>query len=158
MLFSRIVTAMHQQIVNNYLGMWNGNYSLLPETLHPQVHLYQDRIPTDQGTILLPIQTSEDFRGFIQRAREGWNEYRFELLNYAADQHNIVLRWKLNAVMGPDFPPRIPTTKKDGDYITYNGTDFLQLDPCSWLVNQVDSAQDFLALFHSLGIPFLKVI
>ena len=43
-------------------------------------------------------------------------------------------------------------TLKQGAHVTYNGTDFLQLDQCSGLIRQVDMAQDYITLYHNLGL------
>ena len=48
-------------------------------------------------------------------------------------------------------------TLKEGAYVTYNGTDFLQLGQCSRLIKQVDMAQDYITLYHSLGLTEIKI-
>lgn len=48
-------------------------------------------------------------------------------------------------------------TLKEGDYVTYNGTDFLQLDECSGLIKQVDMAQDYITLYYNLGLTEIKI-
>ena len=48
-------------------------------------------------------------------------------------------------------------TLKEGAHVTYNGTDFLQLDHCSGLIRQVDMAQDYITLYHKLGLAEIKV-
>jgi hypothetical protein len=46
---------------------------------------------------------------------------------------------------------------KPGDKMTYNGTDNLVLNSCTGLVDQVDSAQDLITLFHNLGLTSITV-
>jgi hypothetical protein len=48
-------------------------------------------------------------------------------------------------------------TRKEGDPVTYDGTDFLQLDECNWLIKQVDMAQDYITLYHNLGDHEIKI-
>ena len=49
------------------------------------------------------------------------------------------------------------STKKAGATISYNGTDFLQLDPCSGLIQQVDMTQDYMNFYHELGATTLHL-
>jgi hypothetical protein len=44
-----------------------------------------------------------------------------------------------------------------GDPLTYNGTDNLILNPVTGLIDQVDSAQDLITLFHNLGFTSIPV-
>lgn len=48
-------------------------------------------------------------------------------------------------------------TLKEGDPVTYHGTDFLQLDECNRLIKQVDMAQDYLTRYHNLGDHEIKI-
>lgn len=48
-------------------------------------------------------------------------------------------------------------TLEEGEYVTYNGTDFLQLDECSKLIKQVDMAQDYITLYHNLGLSEIQI-
>ena len=41
--------------------------------------------------------------------------------------------------------------------MTYNGTDSLVLNKCTGLVDEVDSAQDLISLFHNLGVEVLSI-
>ena len=40
-----------------------------------------------------------------------------------------------------------------GSPVSYNGTDILTLDRCTGLIKEVQSSQDYVTLFHVLGIP-----
>lgn len=48
-------------------------------------------------------------------------------------------------------------TLKAGDPVTYNGTDFLILNTETGLIEEVDSAQDLITLFHNLGLTGITV-
>ena len=40
-----------------------------------------------------------------------------------------------------------------GTVVSYNGTDLLTLNRCTGLIEEVDSAQDFINYFHQLRVP-----
>ncbi|CEJ95216.1 hypothetical protein VHEMI10711 [[Torrubiella] hemipterigena] len=147
--------ARHEKVISQYLRCWGGEFDLMNSTFAPDVHLYQDRLPTANGSEASNLVNRQEFLAFIKRSRTGWEKYGFEVIFWAGDENKIAIRWRLAAIMGPDFPPKIPTNLKAGDHVTYNGTDFLQLDACSGLIKQVDSAQDLVTFFDNLGISLI---
>lgn len=40
---------------------------------------------------------------------------------------------------------------KQGDKISYNGTEFLTIDACTGLIVEVSSAQDLITFLYNLG-------
>lgn len=99
-----VPTRQHQQqIMEQYLDLWAGNYSLEHAILSPDVHLYQDRFPTGNRTRVVAPTSSREFVDFVKSSREGWKEYAFGLMNSAFDGYNVVIRWKLNANVGTKF-------------------------------------------------------
>ncbi|KAL7952227.1 hypothetical protein V8C34DRAFT_324100 [Trichoderma compactum] len=100
-------------------------------TFTPNVDLYQDRLPGSNGSIELPIGTSSEFINFVKMAHTGWNHYQIVVRHVAFDEYNVVIRWALNATVGPHDKMIIPINKPEGTHVTYNGTDWLYLDDCT---------------------------
>ncbi|KKK24330.1 hypothetical protein AOCH_002100, partial [Aspergillus ochraceoroseus] len=148
----------HEYILNNYLDIWNGDLSLINSTFSPDLAFHSDRFPssTGVGSVAIQIPTAQAFRAFVIRSRTGWNQYTFHPYKWAADGLNIAVRWRLEAVMGHNFT-LAPTTLKPGDPVTYNGTDFLLLDPCTGLIEEANIAQDLITFFHNLGLEAVTV-
>ena len=46
---------------------------------------------------------------------------------------------------------------EQGDTVTYDGTDFLVLNSCTGLIDEVHSAQDLVTFFHNLGLTGITV-
>ncbi|KAK5993812.1 hypothetical protein PT974_07249 [Cladobotryum mycophilum] len=149
--------AYKEAIAVNYINSWNGDFDLGPQVFAPDVHLYQDRYPTKDGVVEIPVNSQEEFTDFQRRAHDSWNSYMFERVRVSIDGLNVVIRYKQRGIMGPNFSPSILTTLKEGQATTYNGTDWLQLDPCSWLIKQVDSSQDLITYSYILGLPDIKL-
>jgi len=101
--------AYYARMVQNYVGLWAGDYSLLNATLSPVINFSSDRFPTANGTADLTFHTAAEFRGFVERARTGWSRYGFEVYKSAAADYNIFIRWRLEAIVGPNFPPQLST-------------------------------------------------
>jgi len=99
----------YEKIASNYLNLWGGDYSLLNSTLSPTINFHSDRFPTGQGTEELIWRTADEFRGFVERVRTGWDTYGFKVYKSAASDYNVFIRWRLEAVVGPDFPPALST-------------------------------------------------
>ncbi|KAM6476642.1 hypothetical protein HDV62DRAFT_402587 [Trichoderma sp. SZMC 28011] len=146
-----------ENATRNYIDTWNGDFSLENITFTPNVNLYQDRLPGFNGSIELPIGTSGEFIKFMKMAHTGWNHYQFVVHNVAFDKYNVVIRWALNATVGPHDKMIIPINKPEGSHITYNGTDWLYLDDCTGRIKRVDSAQDYITALHAQGLTEVKV-
>lgn len=97
-----------ENAAKNYIDTWNGDFSLENKTFTPNVNLYQDRLPGSNGSIELPIGTSGEFINFMKMAHTGWNHYQFVVHNIAFDKYNVVIRWALNATVGPHDKMIIP--------------------------------------------------
>lgn len=97
-----------ENATRNYIDTWNGDFSLENITFTPNVNLYQDRLPGFNGSIELPIGTSGEFIKFMKMAHTGWNHYQFVVHNVAFDKYNVVIRWALNATVGPHDKMIIP--------------------------------------------------
>ncbi|CRG91335.1 hypothetical protein PISL3812_08383 [Talaromyces islandicus] len=146
-----------KQILANYLSIWNGNLSLLDATLSPTISFNADRFPSPKGgSEAFNITTREEFRGFVLRSRTGWDKYEFKVYSWTGHENHIAVRWKLDAVIGANFTA-LPTTLKQGDPVTYNGTDFLILNPHTGLIEELHMAQDLITLFHNLGLTSVTV-
>ncbi|KAM5349255.1 hypothetical protein ACJ41O_005762 [Fusarium nematophilum] len=152
--------AHSRQISDNYLALGNGDYSLLDATFMPDLEVLSGRFPSPpgygDGSIQREIHTSKEFLEFIKLSREGWDNYRFEVDRWAANDYEIAIRWRINAVMGANFTT-FPTTLKQGDFSTWNGTHFLELDACTGLIKQVDSSEDFITMLYNLGIKSVLI-
>lgn len=98
-------TEHYNQIIDNYLSIWSGNYNLTDSTLSPDVTLFGDRFPssTGNGSDSLSVHTSQDFLGFIERSRTGWDEYGFDLYKSASQDLNVAIRWIMYGVIGGNF-------------------------------------------------------
>jgi len=99
--------AYYSQVAKNYLNLWGGDYSLLNATLSPEINFSSDRFPTGNGTEELTWRTAAEFRGFVERVREGWQKYGFEVYKSAGSDYNVFIRWRLEAIVGSDFPPQL---------------------------------------------------
>ncbi|KAK2596248.1 hypothetical protein QQS21_006340 [Conoideocrella luteorostrata] len=143
----------HARILQNYVDIWAGNLSLIDSTLAPALSLQIDRFPTgSHGSVPLAptINSSAAFSSFVQSTRSNFDKYGFTVQKWAGEDRHISLRWTMEAVLGDKFKA-VPTTLKAGDAVTYNGTEFLTLDPCTGLVVEVDSAQDLITFMYNLG-------
>lgn len=49
------------------------------------------------------------------------------------------------------------STLKQGDTVTYDGTDFLVLNSCTGLIDEVHSAQDLVTFLHNLVLTGITV-
>lgn len=49
------------------------------------------------------------------------------------------------------------SNKPEGTHITFNGTDRLYLDECTFKIKQVDSAQDYIRELYLEGITETKI-
>ncbi|KAH8881942.1 hypothetical protein GQ53DRAFT_847874 [Thozetella sp. PMI_491] len=139
--------------IHGYLDVWNGNFSQVDSVFAPSLTVQADLIPQPgggTGAIGPLITTSAAFASWVQQARANFDTYTFTLNKYAAGNNNVAGRWTLNAEIGQNFT-FLPTNLKRGDPVTYNGTDFLTLDPCTGLVVEVAVAQDLISLIVNLG-------
>ena len=87
------------QIVTNYLTLWStADFSLLDIVASPNITVYQDRIPSGNGSASYPITNSTAFRDFIEVARVGFSSYQFvNMLNFGEDDL-VAVRWQLQGV------------------------------------------------------------
>jgi SnoaL-like domain len=92
-----------KNVSDNYLSIWNGDLSLIDSTFAPKFAFHADRFPSPDGSQAIDINTPDEFRAFVSRARTGWDKYEFEVLAWAGHGNNVAVRWKLNAVMGANF-------------------------------------------------------
>ncbi|KAI9152009.1 Transcription elongation factor SPT5 [Paramyrothecium foliicola] len=145
--------AYRKQIADKYLAMWGGEVALAEEILSPEVDLWVDRHPGPNGTLPVPGANRDDFLAFLTWSRTGWDHFEFEPIHWAGDQQNVAIRWRLNAILG-DFI-NAPTTLKRGDHVTFNGTDFLVINKCTGLVDEVNIAQDLLTFMRRMGFGFV---
>lgn len=180
----RAASHEHQQsVISNYLKLWNGDSSVVDSVLSPRLSLHADQFPspTGEGSVPIEVDSSEEFLAFVQRSRTGWEKYNFEVYKSAAQGNNIAIRWRLEAVMGANFTlvPRyvlkinrvvrviecsegltfyaLYSPLKPGDPVTYNGTDFLVLNKCTGLVEEIHMAQDIITFFNALGLTAITV-
>ncbi|CAH0054158.1 unnamed protein product [Clonostachys solani] len=145
--------AHYDKVIHNYLNAWNGDLSLVNSTFAPALSLQGDILPNGAGgysSVGELVHTASDFEQFIRRARSNFEVYTFTLNKWAGSNHNVVGRWTLNAVIADTFV-LFPTTLKPGDKVSYNGTDFLTIDPCTGLITEVAIAQDLFSLAVNLG-------
>lgn len=90
------------------MAAWNGDFNLENVTFMPNVNFYQDRVPRANGTAIYPIGSSAELINWMKTAHTGWNQYQFVVDNVAFDKYNIVIRWSLNATVGPPDKMIIP--------------------------------------------------
>lgn len=95
--------------MDQYLRCWNGELDLMNSTFAPDVHIYQDRLPTATGSESMNYVDRQEFQAFIERSRTGWEKYGFEIIFWVAEENKVAIRWRQVSVMGANFPPRIPT-------------------------------------------------
>lgn len=97
-------------IADNYLNLWNGDFSLINSTFSPQISIHADRLPssTGVGSDPLDITTSQGFLDWVKKSRTGWDKYSFIKYKSAGEGHNIAIRWSLDAVIGANFT-MVPT-------------------------------------------------
>ncbi|KAL6358777.1 hypothetical protein LRP88_08969 [Fusarium phalaenopsidis] len=69
-----------KHIIENFFGVWHGDYSLADKAFDPNVVLSSDRMPTGKGSEPLRIEGKDGVVTHVKRCREGWKEYTFELL------------------------------------------------------------------------------
>ncbi|PHH93258.1 hypothetical protein CDD83_9528 [Cordyceps sp. RAO-2017] len=142
------------QVRDTYLALWGGDLSLADKLLDPNVKLNIDRHPGENGSAPVVSNTADEFLGFVKFARQGWDQFRFSVVRWAADDQHISIRWKAECVMGKDY--KAPTTLKEGDKVSWNGTDFLVLNDDNRLV-EINIAQDMMELFHALGMTSVPI-
>lgn len=93
-----------EQLLSNYLKIWNGNLSLLNSTLSPSITFNADRFPSPKGgSEVFNIKTREEFSAFVSRSRTGWDKYEFKIYAWTGRDNHIAVRWTLDAVMGANF-------------------------------------------------------
>jgi hypothetical protein len=49
------------------------------------------------------INSTESFRAFVARYRTGWEKYEFKIQAWTGNGNQLVVRWRLEAIMGSDF-------------------------------------------------------
>lgn len=98
-----ITKEQQEQIRDNYLALWGGDYTLSDKVLSSGVTLNIDRHPTANGSVPVIVNNSKEFMDFLKWSRTGWEKFAFKVVHWAADGHNIAIRWKLEAVMGEDY-------------------------------------------------------
>ncbi|KAH8703604.1 hypothetical protein BGW36DRAFT_423159 [Talaromyces proteolyticus] len=145
-----------ENVLNNYLSIWNGDVSRVNSTFAPVLSFHGDRFPTSNGSRLIEIGTADEFGAFVKSSRTGWDKYEFKVHAWTGYENQIAVRWKLEAVVGANFTI-VPTTLKQGTPVTYNGTDFLILDQCTGLIKEINIAQDLISFFHNLGLTGVTV-
>ena len=84
--------------VKNWLHLWAGDYSLVNETVTPDVRVYQDRFPLGHGSAPLPINNAEQFLNFVKSSRAPYTEYKFKDDLHFGEANFVALRWTLDAV------------------------------------------------------------
>ncbi|KAL2675359.1 hypothetical protein Neosp_011543 [[Neocosmospora] mangrovei] len=144
-----------KQIIENFLGVWHGDYSLTNKTFDPNVILVSDRMPTGKGSEPLRIEGKNAMVTFVKRCREGWKEYTFELLQFISDQNKISIQWKMNGITGENM--RIKTPLKPDSKVSFKGIDFIILDECAGLIKEIYMAQDLITFFHELELGHVSV-
>lgn len=98
-------TREHQiKIKDDYLALWSGDVHLAEKVLSPNVVLNIDRHPTATGSETVVVNNIKEFMDFLNWSRAGWEKFGFKVEHWAADGHNIAVRWKLEAIMGPNYP------------------------------------------------------
>ena len=99
----------YARMAKNYLNLWGGDYSLLNSTLSPEMTFSADIFPSGNGTTTFVFKTPTEFLSFVQRVRMGWDKYGFEIYKSAGSDYNVFIRWRLEGVVGSNFPPQVST-------------------------------------------------
>ncbi|KAH6988380.1 hypothetical protein EDB80DRAFT_865368 [Ilyonectria destructans] len=129
-----------KEILDQYVWIWNGDLSLEMATFNADAKMHIDRLFTGNKTVYLPINSLKAIIDFTA----------------GGEGQNLVLRWMLNAVIGPDFNP-IKTMLKEGAPISFNSTDFFHFDECTGLIKQIEIAQDSIIEHYELGLSEIKL-
>ena len=104
----------HARVISNYIALWGGNLKLLNKTISPALVFDIDRFPLSTncssglGSVQLQINSSAGFGDFVSSARVGFATYGFDTDFWFASGNQLVLRWSLDATIGPNFT-RLPT-------------------------------------------------
>lgn len=98
----------YNKMQNNYFNLWAGDLNLAEQTLHPDVYIIGDRFPNGKTnstelTDQFEGRTIEDFIAFVERSRQGWEEYYFEVIHSVANDYNIAIRWRMHGTLSEDF-------------------------------------------------------
>lgn len=95
----------HKQVLDNYIGLWGGDYSVASKLLDPAVVVYSDRLPssTGVGSTQGNITSRDQYVAFVERSRNGWQEYNFEVLRWTSSDDNLALRWRMHGIIGDNF-------------------------------------------------------
>lgn len=90
-------------MLNNYMGIWNGNFGLLNDTLTTDIHFEMDRHPVASGSEPTLATTAEEFLGLVYWSHQGWQDLKFSPVNWLGQDNKIALRWNYTAHMGANF-------------------------------------------------------
>ena len=85
-------------IVANWFTLWGGDYSYLNKTVTPDFQLYQDRIPTGNGSVPVVVNNSSSFLAFVKDSRAGFEKYGFRDDLHFGEDNLVTVRWTLDAV------------------------------------------------------------
>lgn len=99
----KITPAHRETMMNNYMNIWNGDFSLLNSTLTDKIHFEMDRHPVATGSEPTLATTSGEFLGLVMWSHQGWQSVNFEPVVWIGDGDIIALRWEYTAYMGANF-------------------------------------------------------
>lgn len=84
-------------IVSNWATLWGGDYTYLNKTVAPDFQLYQDRFPTGNGSVSVPVDSSTAFLAFVKQTRADFSQYGFIDDLHFGEDNLVTYRWTLDA-------------------------------------------------------------
>lgn len=104
------------QVMANWGQVWKANFTVLNQTVTPDVAVWQDRVPTPGPAMLngtasnphiaerLTITNQAQLVEFVKTSHKGFAEYGFvNQFYFVNDEGNkLVTRWALDAIVGED--------------------------------------------------------
>lgn len=89
-------STYHGYILDRYVALWGGNYSLLDTVVSPDVGYYQDQLPV-YGHV--PIYNSSQLLGFIEASRDGWSSFGFVGQYWISEGYKIAFRYTFEGIL-----------------------------------------------------------
>lgn len=87
----------HYYILNRYISMWEGNFSLLDTVVSPNVGYYQDEFPV-RGKV--PIYNSAELLGFMKLSHVAWDSFSFGWQYWISQGYKIAFRYTFEGIIG----------------------------------------------------------
>lgn len=87
-----------QGLADNYLSLWGGKLSLVDSVIHPKISLIADRLPSSVGSDVIQVGNIDEYVAFVQKSRDGWKKYNFDVIHMVGNGNQMAIRWKMNGI------------------------------------------------------------